>query len=111
MPFLSLKQARFAHANPDRFGGEAGLKEWDRMTNFSGLPAQKEKTVEHKARKMWLRGDAHHEGAIKHPGALTAAAKRHGVSTLQEAEREKKSSNKHIRSRGALGFRLIKHEI
>lgn len=104
MPFLSLKQARFAHANPEKFGGEAGLKEWDRMTNFSGLPAQKEKTVEHK--KMWLRG------AIKdksHP--VKRAAERKGISTLAEAEHESHSSNPHIRARGALGVRLIKRKI
>lgn len=49
--------------------------------------------------------------AIKHPGALTAAAKRHGVSKLQEAENEKQSKNPKIRSRGALGLRFIKKEI
>lgn len=46
--------------------------------------------------------------AVKHPGALTAAAKRHGVSKLQEADRESKSSDPHIRARGALGKRFIK---
>ncbi|MGD0630977.1 MAG: hypothetical protein ABR987_16740 [Terracidiphilus sp.] len=51
------------------------------------------------------------KSAVKHPGALTAAAKRHGVSKLQEAEKESKSSNPHIRARGALGKRFIKHEV
>lgn len=45
--------------------------------------------------------------AIKHPGALTKAAQQHGVSKLQEAEREEHSSNPHIRARGFLGERLI----
>ena len=45
--------------------------------------------------------------AIKHPGALTHAASAHGVSKHQEAEREIHSSNKHIRSRGLLGLRLM----
>ena len=49
--------------------------------------------------------------AIKHPGALTAAAKRHGVSKMQEAEKEAHSKNKHIRGRGLLGERLIKKTI
>lgn len=49
--------------------------------------------------------------AIKHPGALTAAAKRHGVSKLQEAEKESDSKNPKIRGRGALGLRFIKKEI
>lgn len=48
---------------------------------------------------------------IKHPGALTAAAKQHGVSKLQEAETESHSSNPHIRARGALGKRFIKKQI
>ena len=56
-------------------------------------------------KKHWLGG------AIKHPGVLTAAAKEHGVSKLQEAEKESHSSNPHIRARGALGVRLIKKSI
>lgn len=51
------------------------------------------------------------KSAIKHPGSLTTAAKRHGVSKLQEAENEAKSTNKHISSRGRLGERLIKKTI
>ena len=49
--------------------------------------------------------------AVKHPGALTAAAKRNGVSKLQEAEKESQSSNPHIRARGNLGKRFIQHKI
>jgi len=49
--------------------------------------------------------------AVKHPGALTKAAKQHGVSKLQEAEKESHSSNPHIRSRGNLGKRFIKKRI
>ena len=49
--------------------------------------------------------------AVKHPGALTAAAKKHGVSKLQEAEKESHSSNPHIRARGNLGKRFIKKSI
>lgn len=49
--------------------------------------------------------------AVKHPGALTDAAKRHGVSKLQEAERESQSSNPHIRARGILGKRFIQHKV
>jgi len=55
--------------------------------------------------KKWI------QGSIKHPGALTAAAKAHGVSKIQEAKREEHSSSKKIRSRGFLGERFIKHEI
>ena len=44
---------------------------------------------------------------IKHPGALTRAASEHGVSKMEEAEREKHSKNPHIRARGALGARFM----
>lgn len=49
--------------------------------------------------------------AVKHPGALTEAAARHGVSKLQEAERESHSDDPHIRSRGLLGKRFIQKKI
>lgn len=55
--------------------------------------------------KNWI------QKAVKHPGALTEAAKRHGKSKLQEAEAESHSSNPSIRARGALGKRFIKKEI
>jgi hypothetical protein len=51
------------------------------------------------------------KGAIRHPGALTAAAKKHGVSKLQEAEKEAGSKNKHIAARGRLGERFIRKTI
>jgi hypothetical protein len=51
------------------------------------------------------------KGAVKHPGALTRAAKEHGKSKLQEAEAESHSSNPHIRARGDLGKRFIRKEI
>ncbi len=46
-------------------------------------------------------------GAISHPGAEKAAAKRHGLTTKQEAERESHSSNQKIRSRGNLAKRFL----
>lgn len=49
--------------------------------------------------------------AVKHPGALKRAAARAGRSTEQEAQKESHSSNPHIRARGALGLRFIKHKI
>lgn len=48
---------------------------------------------------------------IKHPGALTRAAKEHGRSKLQEAEVESHSKNKHIRGRGLLGLRFIRKSL
>lgn len=50
-------------------------------------------------------------GAVKHPGALTHAAEQHGVSKLQEAEKESHSSDPSIRSRGVLGERLISGDL
>lgn len=40
-PFASIAQAKFAHANPEKFGGESGLKEWDSSTDFKKLPKKK----------------------------------------------------------------------
>ena len=51
------------------------------------------------------------QGAVKHPGALTAAAAEHGVSKAQEAQREAHSSNPHIRARGILGERFMHGDI
>lgn len=45
--------------------------------------------------------------SVKKPGSLTAAAKRHGLSKKAEADRESKSSNPKIRSRGNLGKRFL----
>lgn len=55
--------------------------------------------------KNWIAG------AVKHPGALAAAAKRNGRSKLQEAEAESHSSDPRIRARGNLGKRFIKKTI
>lgn len=49
--------------------------------------------------------------AVKHPGALTAAAERNGRSKLEEAEVESHSSDPHIRARGNLGKRFISGDI
>lgn len=46
--------------------------------------------------------------AVKHPGALTGAARRNGVSKREEAERESHSSDPKLRSRGLLGLRFMK---
>ena len=56
-------------------------------------------------KKNWIKS------AVRHPGALTRAAQESGRSKLQEAEKESHSSNPHIRARGALGLRFIKHKI
>lgn len=37
-PFASLAQSRFAHAHPEKFGGQKGLKEWDTETNYGKIP-------------------------------------------------------------------------
>jgi hypothetical protein len=40
IPFVSAKQRAFGHANPEKFGGEEGLKEWESSTP-SKLPKYK----------------------------------------------------------------------
>jgi hypothetical protein len=50
------------------------------------------------------------KSAVKHPGAETAAAKKHGLSTHQEAIKESHSSNPHIRARGLLAKRFTEHK-
>jgi hypothetical protein len=56
-------------------------------------------------KKKWIAG------AVRHPGALKRAAERSGKTTLEEAETEAKSKNKHIAARGRLGERFIKRTI
>lgn len=41
MPFASKAQQRFLHAHPEKVGGAAKLKEWDKETNFKHLPARR----------------------------------------------------------------------
>jgi len=48
------------------------------------------------------------QGAVKHPGALTQAARAAGRSKRDEAEKESHSSDPKIRGRGALGLRFMK---
>jgi hypothetical protein len=55
--------------------------------------------------KKWI------SGAIRHPGLLTRMAQEHGVSKLQEAEKESHSKNPHTRARGILGKRFIKGDL
>lgn len=38
MPFESKAQQRYAYANPAKFGGAKGLREWSDATDFSKLP-------------------------------------------------------------------------
>lgn len=44
MPFESKAQQRYAYANPQKFGGKAGLKEWSAATDFSKIPDKKPET-------------------------------------------------------------------
>jgi len=42
-PFASLAESRFAHANPEKFGGKKGLKEWENATDYASLPEKVKK--------------------------------------------------------------------
>jgi hypothetical protein len=55
-----------------------------------------------KRKKRWI------QRAVKHPGAESRAAARHGLSKRAEAEREKRSSDPSIRARGNLALRFMK---
>lgn len=104
MPFLSRSQNAWGHtaAGIKALGGPAKVKEWESSTDYSSLPERKDPPMADKP-KHWM------QGAIKdHSHPVIRAAKRKGISTLQEAERESHSSNPHIRSRGILGITLIK---
>ena len=52
------------------------------------------------AKDKWI------QGAIKHEGSLTKAAKKHGKSVAAEAKVESKSPNKKIAARGRLALRF-----
>jgi hypothetical protein len=54
-----------------------------------------------------MAGDKWIQDAVKHKGRLTAAAKKHGRSTLAEAKAESKSPNRKIASRGRLALRFM----
>lgn len=56
--------------------------------------------------KNWIK-----KATEKHPGALTRAARKRGLSTREEASKESHSSNPKIAARGRLGARFIAHKI
>lgn len=58
-----------------------------------------------KKKKNWIKS------AVRHPGALTAAAKAHGRSKMEEAEVESHSKDPHVRGRGLLGLRFMKGKV
>jgi hypothetical protein len=54
------------------------------------------------AKKHWIKD------AIKHPGIEKAKAKRNGVSTRQQLQKDSHSDNPSVRARGKLGLRFEK---
>lgn len=102
MPWRSVAQARWGHSPSGlkALGGPSAVAEWDNATPKGSLP---EKVGENKVAdgKHWIKK------AIRHPGALTRAAKKSGRSKKEEARHEAQSSNPHIRARGLLGERLM----
>jgi hypothetical protein len=101
VPAVSQAQFRWLHTNSAKKAlGSGGVKEWIGATGSpSGLPERSGMA------KNWI------SSAVRRPGALTRAAKEHGLSKLQEATKESHSSNPKIRGRGLLGRRFIKHEV
>jgi hypothetical protein len=101
MPFVSRKQAAFAHANPEKFGGEAGLKEWDEATDFSHLPEQK---------MGWMQNESNREKSAGTKGAFSGAAAKAGKSTREYVEEKKDAPGKTgKRARMALMYMSAKH--
>lgn len=78
------------------------VKEWEQSTNYSKLPEKAGGLME---KKNWI------QGAVKKPGALTEAAKRHGVSKAAEATKESHSSDPSIRGRGLLAKRFMSGDL
>jgi hypothetical protein len=97
MPFVSKAQARWGNS-PSGRRALGDVDEWNQSTDFHDLP-------ERKPMGNFIKK------AVKHPGALTAAAKRHGLSTSEEAEKESHSTNPHTRTRGILGKRFISGDL
>jgi len=97
MPWASKAQSRWGHSASGlkALGGEGAVREWDSATPNGNLPERSGMA------KNWI------QGAVKHPGALTKASLAHGVSKLQEANKESRSSNPSIRARGSLGKRFL----
>ena len=98
MPWRSQKQAAWGHseAGIKALGGPAAVAEWDAATPKGSLMDKP---------KNWIAG------AVKHPGALTAAAKASGRSKMEQAQHDAGSKNKKIAARGRLGERFIKKSI
>ena len=66
MPFKSQKQRAFAHANPEKFGGEEGLSEWESDTP-SDLPtyANGDETTSPDTKKKFQWAPAKHRAGYK----------------------------------------------
>lgn len=52
------------------------------------------------AKDRWI------QGAVRHPGAVKRAARKHGRSVTEEARVESRSDNPRIASRGRLALRF-----
>jgi hypothetical protein len=50
-PFKSKKQRRFAHANPEKFGGKEGIKEWEKETP-KNIPEKVKKNTNYTHKRM-----------------------------------------------------------
>jgi hypothetical protein len=87
VPFKSKKQAAFAHANPEKFGGAERLKEWDSATDFSSLP-------ETKVADHWMADESEREKSAGTKGSFSSAAARAGKSTAEYANEKASAPGK-----------------
>lgn len=88
MPWKSKKQAAFGHANPEKFGGEGKLSEWDSATDWQSLP---ETSV---GSKNWMSDESNREKQAGTQGVFSAAAARAGKSTAEFADAHANDSGK-----------------
>lgn len=108
MPFASKAQARFAHANPGKFGGESKLKEWDEATDFGSLPEHTSGSKMGSGKWMQKASEDSERKGTK--GVFKAAAQKAGKSTREYAEEKKHASGKTgARARLALAYMSAKH--
>jgi len=88
VPFASKSQQRFAHANPKKFGGASGLKEWDSATDFTHLPEKKPMAG------GWMSDEADRQKSAGTKGAFSGAAAKAGKTTAQYADEKQDAPGK-----------------
>jgi len=110
MPFLSKKQQRFAYANPEKFGGKKGLKEWSSKTDFESLPEKVKNKKKKKSTHKLPILKSHIEKRLVH-GKYGTYFKNFNISdSLLEKEQVEKLFNTHSIKDLKIGFENMKQK-